>query len=39
MRKIKYLEMTRVQDRKSLEEYAGKTASLLVEESKLSGEE
>lgn len=36
LRKIKYLEMTRVQDRKSLEEYAGKTASLLVEESKLS---
>lgn len=36
LRKVKYLEMTREQDKKSLTEYTDKTANLIVEENKLS---
>lgn len=36
LRKIKYLEMTRMQDKKSLEEYTAKTSELVIEESQLS---
>jgi len=37
LKKIKYLEITRVQDKKALEEYTNKTADLVIEEKELSG--